>query len=585
MVNNIKIVQALDKLRTNNYYVHNDLFDGLSFETPDLHKRKVYLVETLATINALVENGTMLLYGGHGGGKTTLAKYLGQIFCHFSADEIEDCFLRCHPQLTEEKILGSLDIAQLTGNRKLTDEKHIDVHWSKFIESPWKIIDELNRLSPYAQNILLSLLAEGTVKYHNSSLRLPTYSVYATMNPKDEGNFSLSLPFLDRFAMALPITMPDYESLLTIGKKNKRLSNDSLTNYLPGFDLAECQEEVLKIRVADEAEYFIDLIIAEYRLCLRCKKESIDEMTLEKLCKDCRLVETSKVCNKIINPLSVRVKEDLYKYGRAIAWFLGSDHVSSYHIQKIAPFFIWHRSNIKNTFKESQFKSQVEKQVITTNQRLDATTHIIEEIANDFSYLKNVQAKYNRAKRGDLNEKEFKALCNEVNNPNQNHLLIQIEMKDTLNNVYNPIYKDLLIINNQIKEARSVEDLQKISRSISFNYDLPNRQFLIETIEKKINKLNSETYSPKIYRLPQEQFYEEIAIRQQDIHKRLKSIFRDNFSPEGMKPYQLFSAAEDGFDLKMTKSLNDLKFEYRGPQNSSIIEFLERNQIGESITI
>jgi MoxR-like ATPase len=155
MVNNIKIVQALDKLRTNNYYVHNDLFDGLSFETPDLHKRKVYLVETLATINALVENGTMLLYGGHGGGKTTLAKYLGQIFCHFSADDIEDCFLRCHPQLTEEKILGSLDIAQLTGNRKLTDEKHIDVHWSKFIESPWKIIDELNRLSPYAQNILL----------------------------------------------------------------------------------------------------------------------------------------------------------------------------------------------------------------------------------------------------------------------------------------------------------------------------------------------------------------------------------------------------------------------------------------------
>ena len=585
MVNNIKIVQALDKLRTNNYYVHNDLFEGLSFETPELRKRKVYLVETLATINALVENGTMLLYGGHGGGKTTLAKYLGQIFCHFSADKIEDCFLRCHPQLTEEKILGSLDIAQLTGNRKLTDERHIDVHWSKFIESPWKIIDELNRLSPYAQNILLSLLAEGTVKYHNSSLRLPTYSVYATMNPKDEGNFSLSLPFLDRFAMALPITMPDYESLLTIGKRNKRLSNDSLTSYLPGFDLAECQEEVLKTRVTDEAEYFIDLIIAEYRLCLRCKKESIDELALEKLCKDCRLVETSKVCNKIINPLSVRVKEDLYKYGRAIAWFLGSDHVTSYHIQKIAPFFIWHRSNIKNSFKEIQFKSQVEKQVISTNQRLDATTYIIEEIAKDFSYLKNVQAKYNRAKRGDLNEKEFQALCDEVNNPNQNHLLIQIEMQDTLNNVYNPIYKDLLIINNQIKEARSVEELQQISRSISFNYDLPNRQFLIETIEKKINKLNSETYSPKIYRLPQEQFYEEIATRQPDIHKRLKSIFRDNFSPEGMKPYQLFSAAEDGFDLKLTKSLSDLKFEYRGPQNKSIIEFLERNKIGESITI
>jgi MoxR-like ATPase len=181
---NIKIVQALDRLRTHNYYVHNDLFDGLAFESAEIRRRPVYLVETLATINALVENGTMLLYGGHGGGKTTLSKFLGQIFCRFSSDEIEDCFLRCHPQLTEEKILGSLDIAQLTGNRNLTHGKYIDVHWSKFVESPWKIIDELNRLSPYAQNILLSLLAEGSVKYHNSSKRLSTYSVYATMNPK-----------------------------------------------------------------------------------------------------------------------------------------------------------------------------------------------------------------------------------------------------------------------------------------------------------------------------------------------------------------------------------------------------------------
>ena len=43
-----------------------------------------------------------MLYGGHGGGKTTLAKYLGQIFCHLSKDKIEDCILRGHPQLTEE---------------------------------------------------------------------------------------------------------------------------------------------------------------------------------------------------------------------------------------------------------------------------------------------------------------------------------------------------------------------------------------------------------------------------------------------------------------------------------------------------
>ena len=159
-IKNIDIVKALDKIRINNLYVHNAELVGAKFVTPKLENRRVYLVETLAVLNAIVDRGTMLLYGGHGGGKTTLSKYLGQIFCHLSKDEIEDCILRGHPQLTEEKILGNLDFAELTGNKKLTDDK-IHVVWNDFVKSEWKIIDEVNRISPYAQNILLSLLAEG----------------------------------------------------------------------------------------------------------------------------------------------------------------------------------------------------------------------------------------------------------------------------------------------------------------------------------------------------------------------------------------------------------------------------------------
>lgn len=175
---NIDLIKALDRLRLNNLYVHNDTLSGVRFTNEELKDRKVYLVETLAVVNALVDRGTMLLYGGHGGGKTTLAKYLGQIFYHFSKDQIEDCILRGHPQLTEEKILGSLDIAQLTGRKDLNKKKNVDVIWNEFVDSEWKIIDELNRLAPYAQNILLSLLAESSVKYHNESKRLSNFFHY-----------------------------------------------------------------------------------------------------------------------------------------------------------------------------------------------------------------------------------------------------------------------------------------------------------------------------------------------------------------------------------------------------------------------
>jgi polynucleotide 5'-kinase involved in rRNA processing len=74
------IIKALDRLRVSSLYVHNAELEGAKFSVPELKGRKVYLVETLAVLNALVEKGTMLLYGGHGGGKTTLSKYLGQLF-------------------------------------------------------------------------------------------------------------------------------------------------------------------------------------------------------------------------------------------------------------------------------------------------------------------------------------------------------------------------------------------------------------------------------------------------------------------------------------------------------------------------
>ena len=90
------------------------------------------------------------------------------------------------------------------GHKKIKDG-NIEVQWNDFVKSQWKIIDEVNRLSHYAQNILLSLLAEGVVKYQNQSYPIGNFTVFATMNPPDEGNVVLPMPFMDRFALALPI--------------------------------------------------------------------------------------------------------------------------------------------------------------------------------------------------------------------------------------------------------------------------------------------------------------------------------------------------------------------------------------------
>jgi len=584
--NNIQLVRALDKIRLGNLYVHNDELPDVNFTTPSLKSRKVYLVETLAVINALVDRGTMLLYGGHGGGKTTFAKYLGQVFYKLSKDAIEDCILRGHPQLTEEKILGSLDIAQLTRAKELNANKKVDVIWNDFVDSPWKIIDELNRLSPYAQNILLSLLAESSVKYHNESKRLPNFSLYATMNPKDEGNFIMSLPFLDRFALALPITMPDYESLSTIGKKDKSSKQDDLANYLNAFDLKIAQEEVKDIRYSEEAELFINVIISSYRLCDRISKESNDSITVEKgLCNGCHFNAPEKVCNKVIHPLSVRVKEDLYRYGKALAWYLGDTEVQPNHIKVLAPYMIWHRSSLSKSFKNELKEGRFKSGIFSLNIELDSTKELIEKISFEFEGLLPLLKKFERVKKGKLLLEEFQEFVKTIKQSNNNFLITIKEIVPILEQAYVPVYNEIIGYNKKIEGSQNLEELGKLKQELSDRYDIPNRQFLADLIEKERRKIGSQAFSEIKFKISFDNFIELVSKECFDLYKLVNSRFNSDFNPSIRRVEVLSDISESEFNLTMEKVSEgggnySLRFLYRGNHDNPIYNFLKQNSVG-----
>ncbi|MHA1468342.1 MAG: AAA family ATPase, partial [Promethearchaeota archaeon] len=140
--------------------------------------------------------------------------------------------------MTEEKLVGTLKLG------KLMHEGEEEVVWRNFVTNFWKIIDEVNRLTPYAQDILLSLLAEGTVKYYDSIITISKYCLYATINPRDVGTFDLSHPFLDRFGISVPISMPasqDLQLILT-GKDEKYSGVDELVQVPKVLTLDELME-------------------------------------------------------------------------------------------------------------------------------------------------------------------------------------------------------------------------------------------------------------------------------------------------------------------------------------------------------
>lgn len=578
---NIEIVQALDRLRINNLYVHNTELTGVHFSTNKLKDRKVYLVETLAVINALVERGTMMLFGGHGGGKTTLSKYLGQIFCKLSKEEIENCILRGHPQLTEEKILGSLDFAQMLGKKELVNGK-LNVVWNEFVTSKWKIIDEINRLSPYAQNILLSLLAEGSVKYHDQSKIVPPFTLYATLNPKDNANSELSLPFKDRFALALPITMPDYDSFSTIGKKDKLGHQDNLESYLQGVELAEIQEQVKSIPYSEDAELFINYIIASYRLCERASKESNDMISVDKnLCENCHMNAPEKVCSKIKQPLSVRVKEDLYRYGKALAWFLGDKEVCIEHVLALSPYMIWHRSILSKKYSSSlteawrEISSSKHTTSFITNIDLDGTKEIINRIYKEFQGVKHLLIKFEEVKTGQLSEEDFNQLVQDAQNPNYNSLIINAEILPVLQYKYSSVYGEIIKYNKKIDVTSNIEQLKQIKEEIAFKYNIPNRQYLSDKIERKIKGI---AIQQKEFVLEKEDVLSHVELFN-CISRVAPEIDLNNSDLEKAKEYHVKDISTDECTLTVKYVRMKYKFTYKGEDNTELFKYLSEHNV------
>jgi MoxR-like ATPase len=571
-----EIIGVLDRIRNHNLYIHNDTIDGLTFTLRNYEKRKVYLVETLATVNALVKNGTLLLYGGHGGGKTTLAKYLGRVFRGKTDAEIEKAILRCHPELTEEKILGTLNFKQILSPELIPDSGEIEVQWNEFVKSNWKIIDEINRLSHYAQNILLSLLAEGVVKYHNQSRKVGNYTVFATMNPRDEGNVEIPLPFLDRFAMAIPITMPDYSSLSTIGKMDRHDKPEpDLKLDAPIFD--KIQDEVAATQVGSEAEDFINIIISDYKLCDRAKKEASENYTVETgLCTlngECRYLTDEQVCGKIIYPLSVRVKEDLYRYGKAIAWFLGDKKVTKEHIKAIAPFMIWHRSNLSAKFLAENFKSNIEDHSLSINAQLEGTKAIIEKIYSKFnSRYKHFLIDYKKANQAKLSKESLDELivrCSEA----EGDLFVKMELYEDLMHLRTS-YEDVIAYSEKIKMTEDIKELQNLVDDLSKEYLIKSRQLLTDRIENKILKIQNAVYKKVEKKVSRDSIFSSQSYP--ILLERIRDYYGDK--PDFSMPEKiLISRTKDPYTIEILPLDEEtLRITYVGPKDSEIWYELER---------
>lgn len=472
-----KVWKIINLTQANQLFVHSKNLEIKYYnkETQKVDTKTLPEILSLCVLNALVPNSAMLLVGGHGGGKTSLTKLLGRMFTGDSLNEIENSIIRGHPQLTEEKLVGTLKLG------KLMHDGEEEVVWRQFVTNFWKIIDEVNRLTPYAQDILLSLLAEGTIKYYDEIKTVDKFCLFATINPQDVGTFELSSPFLDRFGISIPIVMPashDLELILT-GKDEKYSGFDELIQVpkiLTIDELMEIWYYVNKIPFNADVNNYIHAIIRDFTLCVRVDKGSSENLKPSTgLCSGCHFNTNQNVCNKIESILSVRVAKDLLRYSKALTWLLNLNKVDINLVNTIAPYVISHRVMYS--------RRELEKSPYWGNS-YNFSKFILDLIQKRYINREVCYQIAERFRDGESKDDDLDTL----KNYQKNDLIVKNDLLPFVKSIKDKKYSKLAQKIKIASKSGDINTLASIRNDLIEDIDFPNRAYLINFCNQELFK-------------------------------------------------------------------------------------------------
>jgi MoxR-like ATPase len=333
--------------------------------------RKVNSQLYISLANSCLRNRAALLYGGMGANKTTLVNLLGSAFTGLSFDEVENLMVTGHPEQTEEKIVGFIDPRQWScpsdlppgrpgsssSSSSSSSPAPLQILWTPWARSRWKVINEINRFPSGKQNLFLELLAKRKVGYAGETLVLGDTCYFATMNPDFSSTYPLDEALLDRISIAVPAVQPDFLAGLALAEREEEVS--ILASSLPRFSAEEFDalpRLVASVPLDSRVELSIISLLRDFTLCERAP--AFDKTQLSGgskpsrgLCAGCHYFNNPEVCCwQIDEGLSDRVRQDLRSYTRAVALLLGQEGEGMIEVLRaIAPYVIWHRASPNRT--------------------------------------------------------------------------------------------------------------------------------------------------------------------------------------------------------------------------------------------
>jgi len=335
----------------------------------------------LALLTSVLRNGTMILYGSPGSGKTTSAEFVGA-FVHGAILEetfgdgrgdfrvmeaIHEATIHGHQELTEEKMIGRPHLG------KLMRDGEEDIIPRKFVLSPFRMVDEVNRLTPGRTNNLLEMMDRGFSIYGDSKIYAAEGATFLTANFRDVASSDLTPPFLDRLDVGVfAPTLNPYFLEMAGGGEDRKLTGDEeayvkrlrreMGVEITRDDLELIRSEIAAVEVDPEALYILYNFISELNGCAlaspdieRKSKGFAWFVKPPVLCAQvddgghpggghlggCHYHNTENICYKTENEVSVRAGKTIERYAKALAWFRGRDRAGLEEVEAVVPFVLW----------------------------------------------------------------------------------------------------------------------------------------------------------------------------------------------------------------------------------------------------
>ena len=162
-----------------------------------------------------VRGGLRLRAPAGGGGGASKGDSFGVL------EAIHEATIHGHQELTEEKMIGRPHLG------RLMREGEEEIIPRKFMLSPFRMVDEVNRLTPGRTNNLLEMMDRGFSVYGDEKIYAAEGVTFLTANFRDIASSELTPPFLDRVDVGVfAPTLNPYFLEMAGGGEDRKLTGD-----------------------------------------------------------------------------------------------------------------------------------------------------------------------------------------------------------------------------------------------------------------------------------------------------------------------------------------------------------------------